>query len=59
MVFIPTNKGGPVIEVKLGKNRTITHKVTTVTKNNVKELVKEYNYKADVLSNNGVKKLSI
>ena len=48
-----------MIEVKLGKDRTITHKVTTVTKNNVKELVKEYNYKADVLSNNGVKKLSI
>ena len=48
-----------MIEIKLGKDRTITHKVTTVTKDNVEELVKEYNYKANVLSANGVKKLSI
>lgn len=34
-----------MIKIKLGKNRTVTHKVTTVTKNNIKELVKEYNYK--------------
>lgn len=59
MVFIPIDKGENMIEIKLGKDRTVTHKVTTVTKDNVKELVKEYNYKANVLSNNGVKKLSI
>jgi len=34
-----------MIEIKLGKDRTITHKVTPVTKENVKQLVKEYNYK--------------
>lgn len=48
-----------MIEIKLGKDREITHKVTTVTKDNVEELVAEYNYKADVLSNRGIKKLSI
>ena len=37
--------GGIMIKIKLGKNRTVTHKVTTVTKDNVRELVKEYNYK--------------
>lgn len=34
-----------MIKIKLGKNRTVTHKITTVTKDNVRELVKEYNYK--------------
>jgi predicted glycosyltransferase len=48
-----------MIKIKLGENRTVTHKVTSVTKDNVKELVREYNQKADVLSNQGVKKLSI
>ena len=59
MVINTIIRGGKMIEIKLGKDRTITHKVTTVTKDNVEELVKEYNYKADVLSANGVKKLSI
>lgn len=34
-----------MIKIKLGKDRIITHKVTPVTKENVKQLVKEYNYK--------------
>ena len=34
-----------MIKIKLGKNRTVTHKFTTVTKDNVKQLIKEYNYK--------------
>jgi hypothetical protein len=34
-----------MIEIKLGKDRAITHKVISVTKNNVHELVKEYQYK--------------
>jgi hypothetical protein len=59
MVINTIIRGGKMIEIKLGKDRTVTHKVTTVTKDNVKELVKEYNYKADVLSANGVQKLSI
>lgn len=56
-----------MIEIKLGENRTVTHKVTTVTKDNVNELVKEYNYKTekknhvkeDLLSNNGVARLVV
>ena len=34
-----------MIEIKLGKDRKINHKVTTVTKDNVEELIAEYNYK--------------
>lgn len=34
-----------MIEIKLGKGRTITHKVTTVTKDNVEQLVNIYKYK--------------
>lgn len=34
-----------MIEIKLGAGRKINHKVTTVTKENVKVLIEEYNYK--------------
>lgn len=48
-----------MIEIKLGKDRTITHKVTEVTGDNVQELVREYHYKQDLLSNNGIIKLEV
>jgi len=40
-----TKEKETVIKIKLGEGRKITHKVTTVTKDNVEVLIKEYNYK--------------
>ena len=50
-----------MIEIKLDPNRKIIHKVTSVTGDNVEELVAEYQngVKQDVLSNQGIVKLSI